>query len=980
MSDPVRLPQQLSTIIAQNIEVQVYVQRSLLTFSKWLQSGSLAFFPEYTNHGPKHVEQVLETCCSLITSQTWSYITPLDGAALTQAVLLHDCAMHLTEEGFCTLINNANCWPAISPFDSGGWNSLWEEFLGEASRFSGRQLIKLFGTPDPISRPCLNPLTWTKRDRLLIGEFIRRHHTRLAHAISRWGIPSSGGRSTMLHDSSLVNFDFLADISGLIARSHGLSLRPCVDYMRKKYDHRSYRGLHSVYLMGLLRLADYLQIQPERAPSSHLLFNKFESPISRHEWAVHAAVTNITLYSDDPEAIYIQASPSSVAALLRLQDWLRGIQEELDHTWAVLGETYGRVEDLREFGYKIRRVRSNIEDVDSLDLTKRYVPRRIAFDTAGPDLVKLLIAPLYGDDATIGIRELVQNAADACRERAVLEPDLRYLVEVVFEYNGNELIVRIQDNGIGMDENIVSEYFFKAGASFRQSDYWRTAFTDNEGKSVVSRSGRFGVGVLAAFLIGERVEVTTRRIGSAFGLKFQCELDDENVEVEKVDAPIGTHIKIVCGDRQRKIFKKIINHEKMDWGEEVYGLEFWFAEEPCVVISAIGVEKPAGQEGSSNSELWPASARPFVCPSEDLTPAKDWIDFEVPGLRRASWTFRRGNFSNQEVSNGHVICNGIKIIGNGYDRAYDLDYSKARILYKFPKPLLSIWDRDGNLALDLSRGSLLPRTPDFNDEMLRSIVGTLLRTVQGMRNRLPAIIDSWKGAQSILRKDLPPLTPENIDDFLQAEYWAISEEGICLLEPSLLSWLDVKRVVILFGVPGAALSEFCRKFSKLSKNTDGQYIVILIDSLHSTSREDMASTLRDMGMGLTTEGTGISRMLGAECLDPTAFVFEGELASAPAVSGSNYNWVRKLFESGKGNALKQATKQATGHSFDQQASTRLLKCLADVRRASSAATGEHYAAVELTIGKRARAATQGTENIVVSEWSKVIGKKFLKLY
>jgi molecular chaperone HtpG len=100
---------------------------------------------------------------------------------------------------------------------------------------------------------------------------------------------------------------------------------------------------------------------------------------------------------------------------VRLKKLLRGIQAELDASWAVLGEIYGRY-GLESLGLKLRRVRSNIDDESQFAKTVPYLPCEAAFDAQGPELLKLLIKPLYGDHPEIGVWELMQNAVDACRE------------------------------------------------------------------------------------------------------------------------------------------------------------------------------------------------------------------------------------------------------------------------------------------------------------------------------------------------------------------------------------------------------------------------------------------------------------------------------------------------------------------------------------------------------------------------------------
>jgi molecular chaperone HtpG len=75
--------------------------------------------------------------------------------------------------------------------------------------------------------------------------------------------------------------------------------------------------------------------------------------------------------SGDPEAIVVNAKPQDVETFLRLSRWLSGLQTELDRSWAVLGEIYGLQShnNLNLLGLKIRRVKSNIDDVFAFSKT-----------------------------------------------------------------------------------------------------------------------------------------------------------------------------------------------------------------------------------------------------------------------------------------------------------------------------------------------------------------------------------------------------------------------------------------------------------------------------------------------------------------------------------------------------------------------------------------------------------------------------------
>jgi hypothetical protein len=173
-----------------------------------------------------------------------------------------------------------------------------------------------------------------------------------------------------------------ADLIGTVARSHGISLRSTFDYIRDNYDIRDYQHIHIIFLMVLIRIADFLQIQSARAPIFFTEIHKIKSPFSANEWRVHRSISNITRTSFDPEAIQINASPPDIQAFLRLDQWFRELQTELDTSWAVLGEIYGRFENvgLPNLKIDIRRIRSNLEGHKSLSQNLPYVPRRTDLD------------------------------------------------------------------------------------------------------------------------------------------------------------------------------------------------------------------------------------------------------------------------------------------------------------------------------------------------------------------------------------------------------------------------------------------------------------------------------------------------------------------------------------------------------------------------------------------------------------------------
>lgn len=156
------------------------------------------------------------------------------------------------------------------------------------------------------------------------------------------------------------------------------------------------------------------------------------------------------------------------------------------------------------------------------------------------DGVKPLImgTQLYGDHM-LALRELYQNALDACRRRHARqryaaavpqESGLRpgtpvkelstYTVTFVLgRSDDGRVYLECADNGIGMTEDELDKLFSRAGRRFEQSPQhvrelrrWRRQGVRPELNS------RFGIGVFSYFMLAETIEVTTLPAnGSGFG-------------------------------------------------------------------------------------------------------------------------------------------------------------------------------------------------------------------------------------------------------------------------------------------------------------------------------------------------------------------------------------------------------------------------------------------------------------------------------
>ena len=549
-------------------------------------------------------------------------------------------------------------------------------------------------------------------DRILIGEFVRRHHARLAHEIAVSGVPGPTGTRIGLKN---VPPD-LAELAGLVARSHGLHLRECVPYLAST-DPREYKGVHAVFLMALLRVADYLQMHQERAPQQLLQVRTLRSPRSEREWRTHHAVIDIRNTHSDPEAIFVQAAPDDAKTYLKLKRLLQGLQAELDSCWAVLGEVYGRFGALANLGLVIRRVRTNLDDEKGFAATVPYIPCNARFDAVGADLLKLLIQPLYGDKPEIGIRELMQNAADACVElKDFLEqyplphaPDLvdqgaEVVITLEEEPDGSRYVT-VSDRGIGMTSSVVLDYFLKAGASFRRSDAWRQQHESAAGESRVLRSGRFGVGALAAFLLGDEIEVSTRHISTPSGgaVSFTAGLDTEEIQLNHCTRPVGTTVRVRISNGN---VWDALTQWRWEYGDSSDAASNTLRQWDFYCISNLNVQRVLIKD--TVRTVLPQRLS-FPTAGADLSPP--WHRLSIPGYANVQWAY--------DPRAEHLVCNGILV-----SEKREAWGRTERILehgFSFLRPTVSVFDPDGQLPLNLQRTGLAVRDLPFKNQLWHSM-------------------------------------------------------------------------------------------------------------------------------------------------------------------------------------------------------------------------------------------------------------------
>lgn len=183
------IPKKFKDILEKNQNLYSVILDIITSFQPIFDDNKLFFFEEYTDHGIKHIESVLASAEFIITEDSFQHIKPKDVAVLILAIILHDIGMHTEYSTFIALLNG-DYDAHKSCLDIKTWRELWNEYLSEAKRFSSQQKRNVFGNEyQAYNEPDLtNKDNLTGYDKKLIGEFIRRHHARLAHEIAFNGL------------------------------------------------------------------------------------------------------------------------------------------------------------------------------------------------------------------------------------------------------------------------------------------------------------------------------------------------------------------------------------------------------------------------------------------------------------------------------------------------------------------------------------------------------------------------------------------------------------------------------------------------------------------------------------------------------------------------------------------------------------------------------------------------------------------------
>jgi hypothetical protein len=366
-----------------------------------------------------------------------------------------------------------------------------------------------------------------------------------------------GGRYIHEHADELGVPENLVSALDVMMRSHNLTL-PEVEQKLREPVAAAERVIDLRQLAAILCIGDAIEFSDTRVLEGVLELVRLDgseaAKVSYRENKKHDCIRD-SLALDDFGQIVVNgtfAEPDVLALAHRtfdqMEEWIRGYcdidRQSRFPRLRIRPEPFRRGLDL--FGARFERL--------GVRMSKRSVIDLIASNA------------VWRDDPGIALRELIQNAVEACRYRAhhsSLADAYRPFVRVVFDRANRT--VSVHDNGCGMSESTILNNLLTVGNS-RSKEH---AYTQGDYAPIA----RFGIGFWSVFTIAERATIETAELDvnrslptnkSGEGIEFDVELSElkDYTVFRGKRTPVGTqvvlHLKesVVLDD----VFERIHGH------------------------------------------------------------------------------------------------------------------------------------------------------------------------------------------------------------------------------------------------------------------------------------------------------------------------------------------------------------------------------------------------------------------------------------
>ena len=497
----------------------------IIQFSTHHLSRVREFFHDYDDHSVSHSVQVLEYMANLIGKKRLPELSVYDLFFLAAAAYVHDWGMAPTDcEKKVLLLAEKLPLPANIPTVSGceaiinrNEETVFANKKGDALSLSilpnkeealikylaqlyhdyldfrngyTEDYCKLSNEPDEEKKDKIDAFNKSVR-----VEYLRQTHAqRSSDYIRNWPLPKEP-----LHSRDL----FTALASVVSAHVEPFSTVDALDSsmpfpLVDNQDDSNVANLQ--FCAMLLRIGDILHFSYDRAPAVIRKEKIFTSADSEKQWQVKE---NVTVQVSSSGNVRFHAFCPTPQQYGFLQTYIGFVNDEIDYFNALAPHWPER------YRLPLTHVKNQVKAQNNAFETRPD----LKFTLNQNKIIELLMGvQLYSDPYTC-LRELYQNALDACR--CVLpmrehygENNPQCTIEFGVKKDDGGRYLYCLDNGKGMSRHIIEHFFLNIGSSYYKSKEFYTQWAkDGAGFAPTSQ---FGIGILSCFMLGTRLEVLTK--------------------------------------------------------------------------------------------------------------------------------------------------------------------------------------------------------------------------------------------------------------------------------------------------------------------------------------------------------------------------------------------------------------------------------------------------------------------------------------
>ena len=459
--------------------------------------GQAATSPtDFTLHDDEHAFRVSQLMANLIGDDGLGHLSSYELALLLFAAYLHDIGM-TPERGlvaglYTFLLTNEH--GDLSHEDVGGFQRWLDQH--------GRGLVPpLLDGEDRLA-------ALSNASRLVTGYCRERH--------AEWSVL---WMASHLRDLPMGNYGgWLGDLQALcLSHNQGRSelLAPALD--PRLVSAGTIVNLR--YLACVLRVADVMDVDPERTP--RVVFRqRTVSPQSAifwhkdHEIVLEPAHDKVLATARPTSAMLHRAVISTVDDLDAELRLCRDLTER---------KSFSNCPGCEDLPHRWHWPAAATRDIEPRDNLYVYVDGDFRPDT--DRILDLLGGVALYQTPFAAVRELLQNASDAVAERIAWmrlnwdDPNDEdrlasarslNLIELSLSERDGHYWLECLDTGVGMTKGVITEQLLVSGSSYG-SAVMELKRRCAEAGFALQRTGRFGIGVLSYFMLGDEVRLKTQR-------------------------------------------------------------------------------------------------------------------------------------------------------------------------------------------------------------------------------------------------------------------------------------------------------------------------------------------------------------------------------------------------------------------------------------------------------------------------------------